>query len=526
MWADTLVLGGRIRPRASAATASHLAIRDGGVTAVGGPEVLDQRGPRTEVIDLEGATLLPGFHDAHAHVVYEGLMRAGLDLRPPNIASIADITRLVRERAAALPAATWVTGHGLTDSALAEGRLPERTELDAAAPDHPVVLDRLDGHIRVVNQAALHRAGISGATPDPPGGRIDRDAAGEPTGILRDTAMRLVADAMPAPSLAQRKAGVAAVLEAGLRRGVTSVTAAVGRGFGDDVRTFAELAASGELEVRLTMMLARDHLDAAVAAGLRSGFGDRWVRYGPVKLFVDGNFPAQTAMLSSAPDRGLWRTPPEELRAVVSEAHVHGWAVALHAVGDLAVQAALDAVEAAVSRYGRRALSHRIEHGTVCPPEQQRRAGALGVAFCVQPAVLRFSGRQRLAPLTAAQWPYVMPYRSLAAAGVTLALSSDAPFGASASPLTAIAAAVDRQTHLGEPFNLSEALSLEAAWRGYTRGGAAAAGEQGWKGTLEPGQVADFVAFREDPWEVPLARLDALRPALVGVAGRVRYRAP
>ncbi len=525
MWADSLMLGGRIRPRAGAATASHLAIRDGRVTAVGGPEVLERRGPHTEVIDLEGATLLPGFHDAHAHIVYEGLMRAGLDLRPPNVASIADLTRLVRERAAVLPAGTWITGHGLTESGLAERRLPDLGDLDPVAPDHPVALDRLDGHIRVVNQAALRRAGISGATPDPPGGRIDRDAAGEPTGILRDTAMGLVTAAMPPPSLAERKAGVMDVLDACLRRGVTSVTAAVGRGFADDVRAYAELAAGGQLKVRVTMMLGRDHLDAAIAAGLRSGFGDPWVRFGPVKLFVDGNFPARTAMLSGAREQGLWRTPPDELRAVVTEAHAHGWAVAMHAVGDLAVRAALDAVEAAVSRHGRRALRHRIEHGTVCPPEQQRRAGALGVAFCVQPAVLRFSSRERLAPLSAGQWPHVMPYRSLAAAGVVLALSSDAPFGASASPLVAIAAAVGRQTPSGEPFNASEALSLDAAWRGYTRGGAAAAGEERWKGTLEAGRVADFIAFREDPWEVDLARLPELRPTLVGVGGQVRWAA-
>ncbi len=524
MPADLILLGGRIRPRASSHMATHLAVRAGVVLAVGGEEVLASRGRDTTVVDLQGATLLPGFHDAHAHVVYEGLMRAGLDLRPRAVASVAEVVHRVRERAQHTPVGGWITGFGLAEPALAERRLPDRRDLELAAPNHPVVLDRMDGHIRIANGAALRRAGIDRSTPDPPGGRIDRAGDGEPTGILRDTAMRLVAEQMPSPSLEERTQGVRRALEACWRRGVTSVTAAVGRGFADDLRAYHALARAGDLPVRITMMLAGSHFEAALSSGLRSGFGDRWLRWGPLKLFIDGNFPARTAMLSAAPERGLWRTPPAELRRLVGRAHAHGWPVAMHAIGDRAVAAALDAVAAAIREHGARPLRHRVEHGALCPPALQAQAGRLGVAFCVQPATLYAATPDAVPDVPAAQLAHLLPYRSLARAGVVLAFSSDTPFTADADPLRAIACAVTRTNRAGESLTPSEALSLEAAWGAYTRGGAWAAGEERWKGTLEPGQVADFVAYEQDPWEVEKAHLAELHPTLVGVGGRLRYR--
>jgi predicted amidohydrolase YtcJ len=520
--ADTIVLGGRIRARASAATHSHLALRAGRVSALGGRELLAERGPGTEVIDLAGGTLLPGFHDAHTHVVYEAIMLAGLDLG--SVRSLADLVGMVRARAGAQPPGTWLTGSGWMELAFTEGRVPQRQDLDLAAPDHLVVLDRLDGHLRAVNSAALRRAGITRTTLDPPGGRIDRDAAGEPTGILRDTAMRLVAEHLPPTPLAARKAGIRQVLEAAVRRGVTSVTAAVGRAFTDDVRAYADLYSEDALPTRVTMMLGRDHLEAALASGLRSGFGDHWLRFGPLKVFVDGNFPAGTARLSGLGGSGLWRTPPDELSALVARAHAAGWAVAMHAIGDAAVGAALDAVEAAQAGVPS-VPPHRVEHGSLCPPPEAARAARLGVAFCVQPGVLAVSSRTLLEDLTPEQHESLLPYASLRRAGVTLAFSSDAPFTRSSDPLVAVAAAVRRRNADGDPVGASEALSLETAWQAATRGGAVAAGESAWKGTLEVGQVADFVAYAQDPWALDPASLPGLRPLLVGVGGRVRYRA-
>jgi predicted amidohydrolase YtcJ len=523
MVADTIVLGGRIRARASAETHSHLALRAGRVSALGGREVLAWRGPSTEVIDLQGGTLLPGFHDAHTHVVYEAIMLTGLNVGAEHVRSLADLVAMVRTRAAAQPPGTWLTGSGWTEHAFSEGRVPHRLDLDQAAPDHLVVLDRLDGHLRAVNSAALRRAGITRATLDPPGGRIDRDATGEPTGILRDTAMRLVAEHMPPAPLAARKAGIRQVLEAALRRGVTSVTAAVGRAFTDDVRAYADLYSEDALPTRVTMMLGRDHLEEALACGLRSGFGDHWLRFGPLKVFVDGNFPAGTARLSGLGGSGLWRTPPDELRALVAQAQAAGWAVAMHAIGDAAVGAALDAVEAAQAG-APSVLPHRVEHGSLCPPLEVARAARLGVAFCVQPGVLHVSNRKLLAALTPVQRRSLLPYASLHRAGVTLAFSSDAPFTRSADPLVAVAAAVCRRNADGDPVGASEALSLETAWQAATWGGAVAARESAWKGTLEVGQVGDFVAYGQDPWRLDPASLPGLPPLLVGVGGRVRYR--
>jgi predicted amidohydrolase YtcJ len=328
--ADLILARGRIRTlgRTGLAAHSHLAIATGRVTAVGGTEVMALRGPRTRVVDLEGGAVLPGFNDAHAHVVYYGLTRFGADLGGAR--SVAEILSRLRTHGRALKAGEWQQGMGYRVDELAEKRPPHRLELDRATRRRPAFIDERGGHSRVANSAALAAAGITEATKDPPGGRLGRDRDGTPNGLLLESAMRLVADVQPASPISRRLKGILKAQRLLLSRGITSVGAAVNRGFADDLRAYQLLAEKGLLKIRVNEFLSWELLEAGVGIGLRAGFGGSLVRAGPIKVFVDGG-AERVAMRSG---KGVWRTTPAELRDLVAIASRAGLQVAAHAIGD------------------------------------------------------------------------------------------------------------------------------------------------------------------------------------------------
>src|SRR6266567_2585350 len=303
--ADLILARGRIRTlgREGLTPGSHLAIAGGRVLACGGREVMGLRGPRTRVVDLGGGAVLPGFNDAHAHVVYYGLTRFAADL----------------------------TGSRGIDDVI-ERRQPHRTELDRATGDRPAFIDERGGHARVANSAALNAAGIVSDTPNPHGGRIGRDLNGAPNGLLLESAMRLVADVQPPPALERRIEGVLKAQDLLVSRGITSVGAAVNRGFADDLRAYETLACDGRLRIRVNEFLSWELLEATSQLGVHSGFGGSLIRAGPIKVFVDGG-AERVAMRSGG---GVWRTTPEELRDIVARATAVGLQVAAHALGDAA----------------------------------------------------------------------------------------------------------------------------------------------------------------------------------------------
>ena len=262
------------------------------------------RGPPTKVLRLEGAAVLPGFNDAHAHVVYYGLTRFGADLGGAR--SVRDIAVRLREHSRALRPGEWQQGMGFRSPELAEKRPPHRVELDRATGSRPAFIDERGGHARIANTAALEAAGITAATPDPHGGSIGRDPDGRPNGLLLESAMRLVADVQPHPSRARRADAILAAQRLLVSRGVTSVGAAVNRGFADDLFSYQALAEDGRLTMRVNGFLSWELLEAASGLGVRAGFGGSVVRAGPVKVFVDGG--AERVSMRDAP--GMWRTTP------------------------------------------------------------------------------------------------------------------------------------------------------------------------------------------------------------------------
>jgi predicted amidohydrolase YtcJ len=508
MHADLILAGGSVRTlgRRGLRPASHLAVAGGLVMAVGGREVLELKGPRTRVVELEGGAVLPGFNDPHAHVVYHALSSYGADLTGSR--GIPELQRRLARVAARLAPGAWLLGRGYSELELVEARPPHRVELDAATGDRPSFVDHRGGHSRVANSTALAAAGLGPGSPDPPGGALGRDADGSLNGLLTETAMRLVADHQPPPPFEQRHAGVQATLRLLVSRGITSVGAAVNRGFSDDHRVYATLAEEGRLQVRINEFLSWELLPALRRLGFQSAGAGALVRFGPVKVFVDGGAGLGTAAFRTGD--GPWRTTPSDLAALVLEAQQAGLQVAAHCVGDGAIEAMVSAVEAAQAAHTGR-LRHRVEHCTYCPPDLQRRMAAAGMVAVMQPLFSSF-GRARLGgEIGTGAERHVAAHRYLVRAGVAVAFSSDLPVVADPNPWAGLAAAVaDRD----QPLTPLQAL------RAYTAGGAWTSSEEGFKGTLEVGRVADLQVYAEDPLQLPAGRWPALRPRLVALAGR------
>jgi predicted amidohydrolase YtcJ len=502
--ADLILARGRIRTlgRAGLTPLSHLAVAGGKVIASGGREVMGLRGPRTSVVDLKGAAVLPGFNDAHAHVVYYGLTRFAADLTGAR--GIDDILARLEAHARKLKPGEWLQGMGYRTDELTERRQPHRTELDRVTGDRPAFIDERGGHARVANSAALAAASIDTESANPNGGRIGRDLNGSPNGLLLEAAMRLVADVQPAPPLERRVEGVLRSQELLVSRGITSVGAAVNRGFADDLRAYEQLAGDGRLKVRVNEFLSWELLDAASELGVRAGFGGPMLRAGPIKVFVDGG--AERVTMRSG--GGVWRTTPEQLRDIVARASARGLQVAAHAIGDAAIEAMCDAVEAAQAPQ----LRHRVEHCTICPPDLQARLARLGMVAVMQPIAARFGRVASTIFFPVRDRKDLAPHRGLLKAGVAVAFSSDLPVAIDPNPWPGIRVAVDDQVN---------GISLLAALRAYTSGGAYASFEERVKGTLEPGMLADLQVYRGDPLEEKDGAVDweQLRPRAVLLGG-------
>ena len=506
MKADLILARGVIRTlgRAGLQPHSHLAIAGGRVMAAGGSEVVGLKGPRTRMIDLGGAAVLPGFNDAHAHVVYYGLTRFGADLGGAR--SVADIAARLRVHGRALKKGEWQHGMGYRGDELAELRAPHRTELDLATGGRPAYIDERGGHSRVANTAALEAAGLMAPGADPPGGRIVRDRNGLPNGLLLESAMRLVADVEPPPRIDRREQGILAAQGLFLSRGVTSVGAAVNRGFADDLRAYQRLAEGAQLKMRVNGFLSWELLEAASGLGVRAAFGGPILRGGPIKVFVDGG-AERVAMRSGG---GVWRTAPDELRELVARATSAGLQVAAHAIGDGAIEAMCDAVEAA----GGVALRHRVEHCTICPPDLQARLGRLRMVAVMQPLAARFGRVASALFFPARDRTHLAPHAPLLKAGVALAFSSDLPVTTDPNPWPGIRAATEDQVN---------GITLLQALRAYTYGGAFASFEEDFKGTLDPGMVADLQVYQRDPLSEPSTTWDRLRPMAVLLGGARVY---
>lgn len=481
-----------------------LTIGDRIAAAGAGNDLKDAAGSGVEEIDLGGATLLPGFIEAHNHMISFGLTLGEVDARHPTVTSIAEIAAAIGARAASQPPGTWVLARGYDDNKLAERRHPTRQDLDRAAPYHPVLLTNGSGHMSVANSLALRKAGIDATTPDPQGGQVVRSEDGSPTGLLLETAQRFVQDVIPPPTTHDLLDALRRCAHAYAAAGITSSTTA-GVNTQDEFIAHQRFAREDEVPLRTTIMIGKPLYPLARDLGLRTGLGDDRLRVGPLKLFSDGSLIGRTAAVTipfahdPRPDNlGMTMMPAEELDAIVAEAHDAGFQVAIHAIGDRAIDMVLTAYERAQQRNPRPDARHRIEHCGILRPDLIQRLRAEKVLAISQPifiteygdGFIRHLGRER------AQLAY--PFRTLLDAGVHLVFSSDCPVSAF-EPLKSMEVSVTEVTGAGTPYAPPEAITVDEALRCYTVNGAYATYDEHRTGSIAPGKLADFAILARDP---------------------------
>lgn len=498
-------------------------VRDGVIAFVGRERDVSVAADAA-VIDGRRRLVVPGFVDGHAHMLSTGYAMAAVQLK--GCASVEEAARLVADRVRETPAGAWVRGAGWDQNDWPEPVFPDRRALDAVAPEHPVLLAHTSGHCVWVNSAALRLARVDASTASPEGGAIDRDEHGEPTGILRDNASRLVAGVVPAPSRPERLAALEAAIVHAHSLGVTGAHAMdVGRG---EYQAMLSLRDSGRLRFRLRPYLSAERLDEWIERGIATGDGDEMLRIGGVKFFSDGALGSMTAWMSApyeaSDDAGFPLQPVEELERGVRRCLEQGLATAVHAIGDRANSEVLDLYERLRDVVPE--LPRRIEHAQLLHAGDVARFAGLGVTASVQP----IHATQDMAKVDRA-WgkrgagAYV--FASLERAGATLAFGSDTPVE-TMDPLAGVRAAVTRRNGRGEPVGgwyPEERVSLETAVRAYTSGCAAAVRETATSGVIREGAHADFVVLSRDLFEVAdEMEIAGARAEVTVVAGEVVFQ--
>lgn len=494
-------------PRAQA-----VAVRDGRFVAVGSDDELgglaDSDGWR--VVDLRGRAVVPGFTDCHLHLLSYAMKASEVPLDEGH--SLERTLAAVNEFASKAAPGSWIRGWGWSDSGWSGHDVPTRQLLDGVAPQHPVVLSRKDGHVIWVNSEALRRAGVDEDTPEPPGGVIDRaSGTGQPTGILKEEAMHLVCNAIPSPGAKERQAALQSAVAHAQELGITGIHDC-GSWQSDNDRSlsdYQEMMGRGDLGVRVFMMLSRANLDEAIQLGLRTGFGNDFLRIGNLKLFADGTLGSRTAEMFEAfageeGNRGVAAITQEDLEDAIRRAAASGIACSVHAIGDRANRRVLDAFEKQRQSGVGPGLRHRIEHVQLLHIDDIPRFKELGIIASVQP--IHATQDMYLADQYWGQRAALAyAWRSLLDSGARLSFGSDAPVE-SMDPLVGIHAAVTRQRANGEPeggWRPEQRLTVSEAVYGYTLGAAYACGTEWERGSITAGKLGDLAILSRDIFEVP-----------------------
>jgi predicted amidohydrolase YtcJ len=515
--AEIIFTGGQVHTvNARNDVVEAVAIGGGRILAIGNDaDIRTLTRPGTREVALRGRSLLPGFIDAHCHLTGLGMSVVSIDCKAPGMQSIEALQKAVYERAATQPPGTWIRGRGYDQTRLREGRHPNRDDWDAVAPNHPVIFTRTCGHIASVSSQALRLSGIADQTPDPAGGRYDRDGSRN-LGVAYETAQAPLQMAA-LPSAGEFSAALMRASEAYLAAGCTSVHDAgglVGPAFGP----CQDLVEAGRLKLRIYAFATVNSLHHPVmgvlGAGMRSRLGDERLRLGAFKVMTDGSSSGPTAATrepytSNCQDCGILYWNQEGLDDLL---------------GDRAIEQTLNAMARAQGEFPRERLRHRIEHCAICPPDLRDRVRAQHIVPAMQPAFFWEFGDGYIRNYGRARADVMFPVKSLIAAGVPVAGSSDAPVTHYA-PLFGIEQALTRRTMAGDVCGPNERVDLTTVIRMHTINGAFASFEEGFKGSLEVGKAADLVVLDEDIRRVPVERLRHVGVAMTVVGGEVVYEA-
>ncbi len=523
---DLVLVNGRIftidgeQPRAEA-----LAVKNGRFIAVGSNDDIRPLATRnTEVIDAEGMTVTPGFIDAHSHPSGAGvdeLVQVNVDLR-----SISEIKEALRDRASITPEDEWVIGFKYDDTKLREGRPLNRTDLDEAVPRNPVMVRHRGGHTAVHNSKAFALAGVTAETPDPEGGAFYREN-GELTGRVAEEARNVFDGLIPSGlTREQRQAGVRLISELMTKSGLTSVHQTGGGT--DDMIAYQDARVAGEMRFRMYLFPRGDLIRNLKAAGVRTGFGDEWLRIGAVKYAADGSASERTMRMSTPyvgrpDDYGILTMSQEEIHEVAEDAHRNGFQIAIHANGDVTIDMVLNAYERVQRLWPRPDARHRIEHCSLVNPGLLERIKAVGVIPAPFYTYIHYHGNKWV-EYGPEKMRWMFAHRSFLDYNIPVAPASDYTPGPY-EPLMAIQSMVTRKDFDGRVWGPNQRVSVDEAMRICTMNGAYASFEEGIKGSITAGKLADFVILADDPHEIDPDRIKEIQIVRTVVGGETMYAA-
>lgn len=518
--------------------AEAVAVWNGRIVAVGGAgDVEDLRGRGTEVIDLKGRTVLPGLTDPHVHFADgSAAMLHRLDCRDfySNVRAIPQIQEKIKAQARQQPKGTWIVAHGspMQDFRMPEGRFPNRHELDAAAPDHPVAIN-FGAHVTIANSRALELAGVTGSSGAPAGGAIEFDpASGEPTGKLVERAQFLVKDIMGSYTYQQMQDGIIFAAERCLSRGITTIHDIVTNN--ESIRAYQELVDEERLPLRVSMLIrvieAKIRKESLLNLGIKTGYGNDWLRIGGVKMSIDGGITGHVAAFTEpyADDpcnTGLIRIDQDELDETVDAYHRAGHRVCIHAIGDVAMDMALDALVKALTANPRRDHRHRVEHLGNWMVDQARLATIVEHGILPVPNIpfMHYIWESLLDCIGPERLEDSFNLKTLIDAGIPITSGSDGPAYWPLDSLRDLGTAVSRQNWSGTVVAADQAIPLDDAIRMFTINAAYNGFEEKVKGSVEPGKFADFAVLAEDIYDTPPEKIKDIPVDMTVLDGNIVY---
>lgn len=532
---DLIVINGNVYTAAGKPRAQALAVANGKVTQTGSTaDIKKLAGPKTQVIDLKGAFVMPGFNDAHSHLANGGFEKLNVNLIGTK--SLAEMQSRIAARVKDSKPDEWIVGRGWDHTKWDVKETPTRADIDKVTGDHPAIFTRVDGHIAIANSAALKAAGVAKDTKDPQGGKIDRDVNGEPTGIVRETAMSLVDDKIPEPTKEQRRKAIELALADAAKSGVTSAQDNSGW---EDFLTYEEMEKEGKLTLRISEWLPFDApVEQLEKMRAHHDAKDPMLHTGMLKGFMDGSLGSGTAaLLAPYSDNHSTSGIPRYTQAQLDKMAVDrkDFQMGFHAIGDRGAEMALHAfarVEDIRYRYcsgdqdPKCFRRFRIEHDQVIAPDQFKKYKDLGVIASVQPNHLLTDmnwAEQRIGP-ERAKTSY--PWKQFLDNGVPIAFGTDYPVEP-ITPFRGVYAAVTRKNEEGtKSYYPEQKLTIDQAIAAYTTGSAYAEFAEKEKGTLAPGMLADFVVLDRDITKVPPAEILKTQVLRTVVGGKTVYQVP
>jgi predicted amidohydrolase YtcJ len=509
-----------------------VAIRDGIIISTGSSKEINQlAGSETKIVDLEGKTVLPGIIDSHTHPSHLAARFLEIDCRTPLVKNIPEILKKVEKKAQESENGEWIRGANFNDSKLEEKRHITRWELDEVSPKNPVFIVADTGHQALVNSKALEIAGVDKSTPDPPGGNIERDEKGEPTGLLYENAMELIDKHIPEYSIEALKESYRDVVTKFSEWGITTTHNASSHKNG--IRAYKQLLDEGTRQLRMRLMMSvnsenpGDVLDALELAGIESGLGDHWLKIMSIKIMGDGSGAGGTSCVYEPQHRGtkgtgLWMTEPEQVEKLVVKAHKAGLRVSIHSIGDRGIDIALDCIEKALKEHPVEDMRHRLEHNSLCTLKQLKRIKELGVTPSSSIGYMYGLGDQYAENYGSERSRWLHPHKTMKEMGIIAGGNNDCPV-TYYSPFVQIYEAVTRKTSSGKVISLQESISVIDAIRVYTWNGAYLGKDEDILGSIEQGKLADMIIIDRDILTIPEEEIKDIQVLTTIVDGKIIY---